>query len=98
MPRPRLPIAPHLSPDEIASRYRACRDGREKIHWQILWLLTRSDEPPTPAEVASQVGLTSAWARTVLKRGNAEGPAGLIDRRSATNGGQPQALGRAASS
>ncbi len=54
--RPRLPIAPHLSPDEVASRYRACRDGREKAHWQILWLLTRSDEPPTPAEVASASG------------------------------------------
>src|SRR5215831_16659109 len=27
MARPRLPIAPHLSPDEIARCYRACRTG-----------------------------------------------------------------------
>jgi transposase len=90
MARPRLPIAPHLSPDEIARRYRACRTGVEKTHWQVLWLLTRSAAPPTPAEVAAQVGLTPAWVRTVLRRGNADGPAGVVDRRSATNGGRPR--------
>jgi transposase len=90
MARPRLPIVPHLSPDEITRHYRACRGGVEKNHWQILWLLTRSDDPPTPAAVAAQVGLTAAWARTVLKRWNAEGPAGLADRRATANGGQPK--------
>jgi transposase len=90
MARPRLPIVPHLSPAEIARRYRACRTGVEKTHWQILWLLTRSEAPPTPAAVAVQVGLTPAWVRTVLKRWNAEGPAGLSDRRATVNGGQPR--------
>jgi transposase len=90
MGRPRLPIVPHLSPEEIARRYRACRTGVEKTHWQILWLLTRSAAPPTPAEVAALVGLTPSWVRTVLRRWNAEGPAGLADRRPATNGGQPK--------
>jgi transposase len=88
MARPRLPIVPHLSPDEIAHRYRTCRGGLEKTHWQLLWLLTRTDTPPTPATVAAQVGLTAAWVRTVLKRWNAEGPGGLADRRAATNGGR----------
>ncbi len=90
MARPRLPIAPHLDPDEIARRYRACRDGVEKTHWQILWLLTRTADPPAPAAVAAQVGLTPAWVRTVLKRWNAQGPAGLADRRAAANGGPPK--------
>jgi transposase len=88
MARPRLPIAPHLSPDEIARHYRTCRTGVEKTHWQILWLLTRSPGPPAPAEVAKAVGLTPARVRTVLKRWNAEGPAGLADRRPAKNGGK----------
>ncbi len=90
MARPRLPIVPHLTPDEISRRYRACRGGVEKTHWQILWLLTRTEAPPTPAAVAAQVGLTAAWVRTVLKRGNAEGPDGLADRRAITNGGRPE--------
>src|SRR3954453_16288018 len=88
MARPRLPIAPHLSPEEIARRYRACRSGVEKTHWQVLWLLTRSPTPPAPAAVAAQVGLTPAWVRTILKRWNAQGPEGLADRRPRTNGGQ----------
>jgi transposase len=88
MARPRLPIVPHLSPDEIARRYRTCRTGVEKTHWQILWLLTRSETPPAPAEVARQVGLTPAWVRTILKRWNTDGPGGLADRRATANGGQ----------
>ncbi len=88
MVRPRLPIVPHLDPAEIARRYRACRTGVEKTHWQILWLLTRTDDPPSPAEVAERIGLTPAWVRTVLKRWNAEGPSGLADRRADRNGGR----------
>lgn len=88
MARPRLPIAPHLPPDEVDRRYRACRDGREKTHRQILWLLTRTDRPLPPAQVAGQVGLTPSWVRTILKRWNASGPDGLADRRKATNGGR----------
>jgi transposase len=90
MARSRLPIAPHLSPEEVARRYRTCRGGVEKAHWQILWLLTRPEAPPAPAEVAARVGLTPAWVRTILKRWNAEGPAGLADRRPARNGGRPK--------
>jgi transposase len=90
MARARLPIVPHLSPEEIHRRYRACRGGIEKTHWQILWLLTRTTDPPTPAQVAAQVGLTPAWVRTVLKRWNAAGPDALADHRAATNGGRPK--------
>ena len=90
MARPRLPIAPHLSPDEITRRYRACRGGVETTHWQVLWLLTRTDAPPTPAEAAARVGLTPAWVRAVIRRWNAEGPDGRADRRAARNGGRPK--------
>ena len=88
MAAPRLPIAPHLSHDEIARRYRACRDGREKTHWQALWLLTGPESPPSPAHVAEVLGLSAGWVRALLKRWNAEGPAGLADRRTLTNRGQ----------
>ena len=48
MSRTRLPIVPHLTPEEIARRYRACRTGVEKTHWQLLWLLTRPEQPLGP--------------------------------------------------
>jgi transposase len=88
MSRTRLPVVLHLSPEEIYRRYRACRTGVEKSHWHLIWLLTRSEHPLTPAQAAAQVGLSAAWARALLKRWNAEGPAGLADRRVAADGGQ----------
>jgi transposase len=90
MARPRLPIAPHLAHDEITRRYRACRSGVEKTHWQALWLLTRPHDPPSPAEAAAQLGFSAGWVRALIKRWNAEGPGGLADRRRAANGGKPK--------
>jgi transposase len=87
MANARLPIVLHLTPEEIARRYRAGRSGLEKTHWQVLWLLTRPDQPLSPAQAAQQVGLTPVWCRALLKRWNADGPAGLADRRKAANGG-----------
>ena len=90
MARPRLPIVPHLTPDEIARRYRSRRGGVEKTHWQVLWLLTRTDPPPSPAAVAAAVGLTPAWVRSLIRRWNAHGPDALGDRRAISNGGHPK--------
>ncbi len=68
MPRPRLPIATHLTPDEISRRYRACRDGLEEAHRHILRLLTRTQPPPSPAEVAPLVGMTPGLVLTCPRR------------------------------
>jgi transposase len=88
MSRTRLPIILHLPPADIFRRYRACRRGVEKTHWQLLWLLTRPERPLAPAQAAAQVGLTAVWARAILKRWNAAGPDGLADRRVGTCGGR----------
>src|SRR3954468_23369863 len=88
MANARLPIVLHLPPEEIARRYRACRSGVEKPHWQVLWLLPRPGQPLSPAQAAAQVGLTPVWCRALLKRWNAQGPAGLADRRVRAHGGQ----------
>jgi transposase len=41
-----------------------------------------------PAQAAQQVGLSPLWCRALLKHWNADGPAGLADRRVQANGGQ----------
>jgi transposase len=89
MAHPRLTIAEHLSPDEIARRYRACRHPVEKTRWQVLWLMTRPDEPRSADQAARLVGCTGNWARALVKRYNEHGPVGLADRR-ATNGQKPK--------
>jgi transposase len=87
MSRTRLPIVLHLTPEQIFRRYRACRGGVEKTHWHLIWLLARPERPLAPAEAATQLGLSAVWARAILKRWNAEGPAGLADRRKGGCGG-----------
>src|SRR4051794_15747555 len=88
MAHSRLPDVLHLPPEEIARRYRSGRSGVEKTHWQVLWLLTRPDQPLSPAQAAQLVGLSAVWARELLKRWNAQGRDGLVDRRVKANGGQ----------
>jgi len=77
----RIPVVEHLSPDEIARRYRTCADAAGKTRWQILWLVTRPDQPMSAGRAAVAVGLTPSWGRTLLKRWNEHGPGGLADGR-----------------
>jgi transposase len=87
MARTRLPIVPHLTPEPIYLRYHACRTGVEETHRHLLRLLTRPEAPLAPAQAAAQIGLTAVRARAILKRWDADGPAGLADRRVGTDGG-----------
>jgi len=85
----RLPVIRHRTTREAWAKYRACRHPVEKTRWHLVWLLLRADEPRTPAQAAAVVGVSVITARAVLKRWNAEGPAGLTDRR-AGNRGRPR--------
>jgi transposase len=89
MAYPRLSIAPHLDPEEIARRYRACKGPVERSRWHALWLMTRADEPLPADRAARLVGFTGNWARALVKRYNRLGPDGLRDRRAA-NGRKPK--------
>lgn len=80
-----LTLVPHLSIGELEHRYRACRDPVERSHWQMVWLVAQGHTCPT---VARLVGYGEHWVRTIIHRYNANGPAGLADRRHA-NPGQP---------
>ena len=77
----RLPVVPHLTPEEIDQRYRSCSDAAEKTRWHVLWLVTRPDQPVWATAAARLVGFTPVWGRAILKRYNARGPEALTDRR-----------------
>jgi transposase len=77
----RLPVVRHLSAERAEAQYRACKHPIEKTRWHAVWLLLRTDESRTPAQVADLVGLSVITTRDVLKRWNAHGPDGLTDGR-----------------
>lgn len=89
----RIPFVRHRTANQIRQKYRACRHPVEKVRWHAVWLLARTDEPRTPAQVAAVVGLSDITVRAVLHRWNAHGPDGLTDRRG-SNGARPKLTAR----
>ena len=81
----RLTLTPHLSPAELDQRARACRNATEQVHWQMLRLVAQGHTGPT---VARLTGYSENWVRTIVHRYNANGPAGIVDRRQ-DNRGRP---------
>ena len=89
----RIPFVRHLPAGKLRHKYRACRHPVEKVRWHALWLLARTDEPRTPAQVAGVVGLSDVTVRAVLHRWNADGPDGVADARRG-NGSAPRLSAR----
>ena len=85
----RIPFVRHRTANQLLALYRACRRPVEKVRWHALWLLARTDEPRTPAQVAGVVGLSDVSVRAVLHRWNASGPGGVADGRRG-NGSAPK--------
>jgi transposase len=77
MPK-RLSIQAHLSLHEVETRYRRTKDAVVRSHWQVIWLLAQG---LASAQVAVVTGYTVNWIRTMARRYNQQGPAGLEDRR-----------------
>jgi transposase len=86
MGRTRFGVAEHLDLEELTARERAARDPVERGRWQMIRLLVAGR---SLREVAEVTGYSSRWVREVVRRYNAEGPAGLADRRHANPGAAP---------
>lgn len=79
-------VTAHLAQDELADRYRHAHDPVARSHWHIVWLVAQGHRVP---EVATLVGYTGNWVRTILRRYNTAGPAGIGDRRQDNPGAKP---------
>ena len=77
MPR-RLSIQTHLGVDALETHHRRAKDPVARSHWQVIWLLAQG---LPAAQVAAVTGYTVNWVRTIARRDNQRGPAGLEDRR-----------------
>jgi len=74
----------HLGIEAIETRYRQAKDGVERSHWHIIWLLAQGK---STKEISEITGYCLAWIRTLAHRYNDEGPQGLDDRRHDNPGG-----------
>lgn len=94
----RIVLVEHLMKAELEQRYRQARDGVSRSHWQILWLISQGKRT---REIAEVTGYSAVWIRTLARRYNAQGEAGVGDQRQhnpgrqgVLNGAQQAALER----
>jgi transposase len=85
MPK-RITIQPHLSQEELGTRYRQASDPIERSHYQIIWLLVQGR--PTE-EVAAITGYSRSWIYELVWGYNRIGPASLGDGRHRNPGAPP---------
>ena len=74
----RVFLASHLTTDELEAHYRRASEPHTRSWWQILWLLAKGH---LAREVAESTGYSRYWIGQIAKRYNAEGPAGMVNRR-----------------
>jgi transposase len=82
----RLMLQPHLSLNELETRYRQAKDATQRTHYQVIWLLTQGK---TTAEVAEVTGYGKSWIYEIVRSYNHLGPEMLGDQRRHNQGNQP---------
>jgi transposase len=84
----RLQLAAHLGDEELLRRYRTTTRSVERMHWQVLWMLSQGFHSE---DIAEAVGYRVAWVRKLIGRYNAQGPSSMHDGRE-DNPGAPSLL------
>lgn len=82
----RIRIEPHLSTKELEQRYRQAKDGVERSHYQIIWLLAQGKPSQ---EVAELSGYSRSWIYELVWGYNRLGPDSLGDKRHQNPGAKP---------
>ena len=85
MSRP-LPLADHLSTDDLRQRMQQADTARLRARLQVIYLVSQGQSAP---RVAHTVGYHPNWVRSLVHRYNREGEAGLDDGRRDNPGRTP---------
>jgi len=81
----KIELAKYLTVEEIECQYRHSAEGVGRSQWQIIWLLAQGRSTQAIRDVT---GYSLPWIRTLARRYNAEGVAGIGDKRHANRGRQ----------
>jgi len=74
----RVTVTTEWTAAELHERYRGATNAVERTHWHMLWLMK---EGHTPNEIASLLGYTARWIRTIVGRYNRGGEEAIFDHR-----------------
>lgn len=82
----RIALVPHLTTDQLAAAARECDDADERTRIEAIRLVSMEWDF---VRVGEALGRVRAWVRTLVKRFNEDGLAGLKDRRVSNAGREP---------
>ena len=85
MPK-RIEVKPHLSVDELRTRYLDAEDSIERTRWQAIWLTAQGRSSDAVAEVT---GRKAQWVQRTVRRFNAAPQSGVADLRHENRGKRP---------
>ena len=72
-----MTVQPHLSLDELETRYRRAKAPVERSQFQIIWLVAKGT---LIEEVAALTGYNDHWVYQLIQRYNQLGPEDFTDR------------------
>src|SRR6201992_2429610 len=75
----RIHRKPHLTTEELRTRYRLCQKPQEKVRWRALYLISQG---AVAADAARRVGRASSWITGLARRYNRDGAAAIVRKRS----------------
>ncbi len=81
-----IKIEPHLSLDELEQGYRKAKQGIEKIHYQVIWLLAQGKRT---SYVSKVTGYRLSWIYELVRSYNDSGVTMLGDQRRHNRGRKP---------
>src|SRR5215212_3879042 len=71
----RIQLKPHLTTEELRTRYRSCQKPQEKARWHALYLISTG---MVAANAARHVGRASSWITSLARRYNRDGAKAVI--------------------
>ncbi len=74
-----IELKPHLTTEELRTRYRSCQKPQEKTRWHALYLIAQG---AVAAEAARRVGRASSWITSLTRRYNRHGAVAVARKQS----------------
>src|SRR5437588_6842791 len=75
----RIQLKPHLTTEELRTRYRLCQKPQEKVRWHALYLISKG---AVAADAARRLGRASSWITNLARRYNRDGAAAVSRKQS----------------
>lgn len=81
-----IELKPHLSSDELGSRYQQADDPIERTRWHALWMIVQGH---SSREVAQITGRKAQWVQRLVQRYNAQKEEAVRNKRRSNRGHPP---------